>query len=129
MIPERQKWWEALPESEKKARLTIKMYEADIKILKINLTYAVDDNTKRLFNNEIRKDKNKIMELRKYMRMNVIGEVLVNCIFLMCPKCYTGCENFNNNICPTCGQHILPVVKRCYTQHLKWQNSSLEVMK
>ena len=38
MSPLRQKWWEALPESEKKARLTIKMYEADIKILKINLT-------------------------------------------------------------------------------------------
>lgn len=27
MSPLRQKWWEALPESEKKARLTIKMLE------------------------------------------------------------------------------------------------------
>lgn len=105
MTPKRQKWWLGLPEAEYKARLTIKMYETDIKIIKLNLKYTCDDTTIKFFKNELRIDKDRIKNLRKGMALNLTADG-------RCPACgqrysFSRRTLKKYSACPNCGQHTL----------------------
>ena len=100
----RQRWLGSLPEAERKARLTIKMYEADIKIIKINLKYTCDEMQKRFFKNELRQDKERIKNLRKGIALNLTAE-------MKCPSCGRFFVFSERNIkqpeaCPKCWQKL-----------------------
>lgn len=125
MTPERQKWWDSLPQEEKEIRKIIKKSKHQIHSYKQEMTTVLTDCkkngwpissiTEKIFDSykrEMRTAKLFIKILRKSIAMRTIKEDDVRC----CPKCahvfvkdkIRGIFTVPN-ACPDCGQKLISV--------------------
>lgn len=98
MTPERQKWWNSLPNEEKQVRLAIKKFETDIKWRKKHFSgglFYTSDQQKSY----IAMGKHTIKALRKQIAMRIIsyGD------HWKCPRCG---RPVHYDYCKDCGQKL-----------------------
>lgn len=107
MTPERQKWWDSLPTSERELRVLLDVYR---RILRLNKGCLTDFKDSVYFAGEVSKQKLIIKaikhELDRTTVATYVGHIEEGVSSYQCKKCGGMFENFEQSYCCWCGRKI-----------------------
>lgn len=102
MTPERQKWWDSLPTSERELRELLKTYR---RILRLNKGCLTDFKDNIYFAEEVRKQKLIIKAIKHELDRTTVV-TYIGCYEYRCEKCGGTFENIGQSHCCWCGRKI-----------------------
>ena len=113
MTPERQKWWDSLPQREKMLREQIEKTKIEISHSKFALQVCLTDEDIKWFISRIKKKKVVLTALKHELDRTTVATYMgyYQEAFPMyrCKKCGGTFENFGQSYCCWCGRKIVEV--------------------
>jgi len=106
MTPERQKWWDSLPQREKMLREQIEKTKIEISHSKFALQVCLTDEDIKWFISRIKKAKVVLTALKHELDSTTVV-TYTGCYEYRCKKCGGTFEDFEQSHCCWCGRKIV----------------------